>query len=572
VSIIFDHDWTGVADVAAGGAGSTAGADQDGGWTDRAGGQASVGGGVLLLAGTGDYGGLVYRPDSEAVAHGRVTARPRSLGPAGMFWICPRVVDAAAGDFYAFRFSLNGNVVVADYAFPFVAGSPGAPVALALREPAGTQVGDDLTFAIEAPASAGGSTEYVLTITNLTRGGSTTATAADATAALQAAGAVALLSEGGSGTVGLRSVTAEDLDAAPAATTYALTAPTTPHGPVGSASGDFTITPDGPYSGTITPQASPAGGTFAPTSLTWSGDAVGKTFTFTPASAGAKSISATNSGGLTDPAAVTYTADAAAPPDPGGPPAEKPAVVVAVFGDSTGNMPTGHSNEVAAGGGRDGDNWPYHLVRFLSFARGPRSATTWNYSQDGTTATEWAMDTVGATRAADAATRDCTAVIVSLGHNDATAGTAAATYGAKVADLIAAIHDAGIPTVYLLDPISDQVSGAAGDLIAAYEAALDGLADGTGARRLRTRSADRWAPRTDLHPTDVHPTTAGAIALAELVGTFLLDDLEPPAGGGGGGGGGGTTTLGDLAAAAMAGDWATAGDLVRDLIAELRGE
>lgn len=570
MSIIFDHDWTSAPDSAAGAAGSTSGAGQDGGWTDRAGGQVSVSGGRLRLAGTGDFGALVSRPTSEAVAHGRATARIDPVDFAGVVWLCPRVVDPTAGNFYVFRCNMNGaGVVSIDAGFSFVGFSYVGYVPFSLAQPAGTLSSDVVDIEVEARAPVGGSTDYVVTIRNITQGTSTTTTISDGTPEVQAPGGVGFLSNGGA--VAFRAVTAEDLDAAPAATTYALTAPTTPHGPVGSASGNFTVTPDGPYTGSITPQASPAGGTFAPTSLSWSGDAVARTFTFTPASAGAKAVSATNSGGLTDPAAVTYTADAVTPPDPGGPPAERPALTIAVFGDSTGNMPTGHSNEVAAGGGRDGDNWPYHLIRFLSFARGPRSATIWNYSQDGTTATEWAMSSVGATRAADAATRGCTAVIVSLGHNDATANTPAATYGAKVADLVAAIHDAGIAVVYLLDPISDQVSGAAGDLIAAYETALDGLADGSGARRLRTRSADRWAPRTDLHPTDVHPDTGGAIALAELVGTALLEDLEPAAGGGGGGGGGGTTTLGDLAAAALAGDWAAAGDLVRDLIAQLRG-
>lgn len=92
------------------------------------------------------------------------------------------------------------------------------------------------------------------------------------------------------------------------ATAYTLTAPGTPSGTAGVASGNFTLTPNGTFTGTITPSDGGGGGTFTPSSRTWSGTSDAKTFTYTPASPGVKTISATDSGSLTDPASVSYTA------------------------------------------------------------------------------------------------------------------------------------------------------------------------------------------------------------------------------------------------------------------------
>ncbi len=89
------------------------------------------------------------------------------------------------------------------------------------------------------------------------------------------------------------------------ATTYTLDGPTS--GPVNSASSNFTITPNGPYTGTITP-ASTGPGTFSPSSLTWSGDSSSKTFTYTSSSVVASPylITTANSTNLADPVAIHY--------------------------------------------------------------------------------------------------------------------------------------------------------------------------------------------------------------------------------------------------------------------------
>ena len=74
----------------------------------------------------------------------------------------------------------------------------------------------------------------------------------------------------------------------------------------GQASGVFTVTPNGAYSGTITVTRTGTGNTGS-TVLTFNGSSAPQTFTFTPASTGVVTLTATNSGGLTNPSALTYT-------------------------------------------------------------------------------------------------------------------------------------------------------------------------------------------------------------------------------------------------------------------------
>lgn len=96
------------------------------------------------------------------------------------------------------------------------------------------------------------------------------------------------------------------------ATAYTLTGPTS--GTVGVASSNFTVTPNGALSGNDTVSLSDGanGGTFSPTSLSFtSGSSAAQTFTYTPASTGTKSISAT-SGSLTmNGSPISYVSNAA---------------------------------------------------------------------------------------------------------------------------------------------------------------------------------------------------------------------------------------------------------------------
>ena len=96
------------------------------------------------------------------------------------------------------------------------------------------------------------------------------------------------------------------------ATTYIFSGPSS--GTVAAASTPFSVhllsgqTVPAPV--TVTPHDGGAGGTFTPVTVNLTTAAPSATFTYTPASAGAKTISVTNNRGLTDPANLTYTATA----------------------------------------------------------------------------------------------------------------------------------------------------------------------------------------------------------------------------------------------------------------------
>lgn len=100
-----------------------------------------------------------------------------------------------------------------------------------------------------------------------------------------------------------------------AATAVSMTGPTTGVSGVASTAFSVGVTPlGGAITGTVvvTPSDAAAGGTFTPTSVSLTTAAPAATFTYTPGSTGAKTISVTNNGGLTNPANITYTASAAA--------------------------------------------------------------------------------------------------------------------------------------------------------------------------------------------------------------------------------------------------------------------
>ena len=80
-----------------------------------------------------------------------------------------------------------------------------------------------------------------------------------------------------------------------------------------AASTNFTVGTNGVITGSlvVTPSSGGGGGTFTPTSVTLTSGSPTGAFTYTPSSTGAKSITVTNGGGLTNPAAITYTVTAA---------------------------------------------------------------------------------------------------------------------------------------------------------------------------------------------------------------------------------------------------------------------
>ena len=99
-----------------------------------------------------------------------------------------------------------------------------------------------------------------------------------------------------------------------AATTYTLTGPT--GGTTAVQTTDFTLTPDGNFTGDITITFGGAGvGTLTTQTITFANEA-SKTFTFTPDGTGAITLTATNDGAMTDPSALTYTTTEAPAPAP----------------------------------------------------------------------------------------------------------------------------------------------------------------------------------------------------------------------------------------------------------------
>ena len=103
------------------------------------------------------------------------------------------------------------------------------------------------------------------------------------------------------------------------ATAVQLTGPATSI--VGAASSNFTASTNGVTTGAtvVTPSDGGAGGTFTPTTVTLAaGTNTSATFTYTASATGTKSISVTNNGSLTNPAALPLSV-LAAPTAPGAP-------------------------------------------------------------------------------------------------------------------------------------------------------------------------------------------------------------------------------------------------------------
>lgn len=121
-----------------------------------------------------------------------------------------------------------------------------------------------------------------------------------------------------------------------AATAVSMSGPSGGVELVASTNFSLGVTPlTGTISGTlvVTPSDGGAGGTFTPTTVSLTTGSPTGTFTYTPASTGAKTISVTNNGGLTNPSNITYTATSGATV-PGA-----PTIGTATFGDTTATFP-----------------------------------------------------------------------------------------------------------------------------------------------------------------------------------------------------------------------------------------
>lgn len=164
-------------------------------------------------------------------------------------------------------------------------------------------------------------------------------------------------------------------EAGAGATATTLTGPSS--GTVGSASSNFTVGANGAITGTVTvtPSDGGAGGTFTPTSVAISSGTPTATFTYTASSAGAKTISTTNDGGLTNPSSITYTASA-----PGSPTAGTASLSAASASAVT--VTAG-----AASGGTSPYSYQWHRSSTANFTPGAGTAisggTTLTYADTG---------------------------------------------------------------------------------------------------------------------------------------------------------------------------------------------
>ena len=113
------------------------------------------------------------------------------------------------------------------------------------------------------------------------------------------------------------------------ATAYTFTGPSS--GDVNNASTDFTITPNNPYTGSITITPSGAG-SFGLSAIvkTFSNSSTAQTFTITPLVSGSITLTPTNNKGITNPSNINFTANAVVP--------DAPTSVVATAGDTTASV------------------------------------------------------------------------------------------------------------------------------------------------------------------------------------------------------------------------------------------
>lgn len=88
------------------------------------------------------------------------------------------------------------------------------------------------------------------------------------------------------------------------ATSYTLTGPAT--GTIGIVSSNYTVTGNGTTNAVVTPADASHGGVFNPTTVTLNNNAP-VTFTYDPLQVGTYNISTTNGGGLSNPAAISFS-------------------------------------------------------------------------------------------------------------------------------------------------------------------------------------------------------------------------------------------------------------------------
>ena len=265
-------------------------------WIDTTGGVYSINGNQLnaLVTGSNPINNILLRPASEDTIDQRESIN--FLGSAvtsAQIWLALRT--QTPGTEYILGY--NGSLTIGDYI---------GESAVNVFGTSSVSINSGHTYTLTATATGTSATTLTLSLyddTSSTLVGSTTQT--DSTASLQKAGQEGLFVNSGSSgtTVALGNYVSYIDNASSAATDYTLTGPSSIN--LNQTSSNFAACPNGTYTGTITPNDGGAGGTFTPSSLTFSGLSDCQTFTYSPSSSGTKTISTTSSPSLSNPSGLS---------------------------------------------------------------------------------------------------------------------------------------------------------------------------------------------------------------------------------------------------------------------------
>lgn len=271
------------------------------------------------------WSSALTQTDYDALAAG---ATPSTISPGTLidYWDLTNQASTQTG--------INGRVLTASNTTqasthpPVTAPDTTAPI---LTSPAGTTTGAT-TATVGATTNEGNGTLYAFVSTSSTPPAAATLKAGTGAAwagsvAVSSTGAKTLNATGLTASTGYYAhlvhtdaagnnstivSSAQFTTSAPAATAITLTGPS--GGQVGVASAAFTVGANGAISGshTVTPSDGGAGGSFSPANVTISAGTPTATFTYTPSTVGARTISAADADGYTAPSSLTYTATSTA--------------------------------------------------------------------------------------------------------------------------------------------------------------------------------------------------------------------------------------------------------------------
>ncbi len=247
---------------------------------------------VVTTAGNPWVEGVSMRPAGESTTDQRITFRiPAGEDVSGdSFWLSPRT--HSRGTEY---------IIGLDHAETRFGKSVGGSLSFLGSTVAISGYNSSHSYLVDASVEGTSPTTLSITVTDETTDTVVaTNTTTDSTSELQSAGVPGFFTVG--------TITFDDFKVydttTPPASSYTFTGPTGTQ--VSVASSNYTITPDGLYTGTITPSDNGAGGTFTPSSLTFSNSSTAQTFTYTPASTGTKTLSVSASPTLgTNPASIS---------------------------------------------------------------------------------------------------------------------------------------------------------------------------------------------------------------------------------------------------------------------------